>query len=413
MIRGVLLGIMLLLVPELAEAQSGVYINNKPATTTTLGGVIVGSGLNVTTSGVVNVAPLSTLSLSGNLTVSGASSLAGTTVSDLTITGTCSGCGAGTINSGTQYRLAYYPSTGTTISGNAGIFTDASNNLFATGALVVNGSTFDGFNTKLQVNQSGVNPYSMDIHGTSTTSKRANILFSNFVGSANGKSFEFGVDATQTGLNDFFIFDDIALLTRFYIGPTGNVGVGTTTVPSRLTVAGAVGLSATATVPANGMYLSGTNTLALSTNSTKAVEISSAQLVSLPAITTDATHTDATLCEDTTTHAIYFGSGTAGICLGTSSARYKHDIVPLADGAAKLRELRPVSFYYNKGRGDNGAKVNFGFLAEDMVEPLPELVGLDTKGEPNSVDLVGLIPILVKAMQEQQQEIDDLRRAQQ
>lgn len=47
-------------------------------------------------------------------------------------------------------------------------------------------------------------------------------------------------------------------------------------------------------------------------------------------ITTDATHTDATVCEDTTTHQFYFGLGTVGICLGTSSMRYKTKITPLA-----------------------------------------------------------------------------------
>src|SRR6185312_8965175 len=56
------------------------------------------------------------------------------------------------------------------------------------------------------------------------------------------------------------------------------------------------------------------------------------QNVQLNGITTDATHTDSTVCQDTTTHGLYFGSGTAGICLGTSSKSSKvpGSIVPIA-----------------------------------------------------------------------------------
>ncbi|HZV21871.1 MAG TPA: hypothetical protein VE986_10045 [Hyphomicrobiales bacterium] len=50
------------------------------------------------------------------------------------VSGTGSDCGAGgggsgTVNSGTQYQMAYYASTGTAVSGDANITTDASNNL--------------------------------------------------------------------------------------------------------------------------------------------------------------------------------------------------------------------------------------------------------------------------------------------
>jgi hypothetical protein len=126
------------------------------------------------------------------------------------------------------------------------------------------------------------------------------------------------------------------------------------------------------------------------------------QLVQLNAITTDATHTDATVCEDTTTHALYFGSGTLGVCLGTSSARFKNRIADQSDGMAQIVGLQPKNFYYNPGYGDGGDREQYGFLAEDVVSVLPKLVGMDADGKPNSVDLIGMIPIMVKAIQEQQ-----------
>ena len=132
------------------------------------------------------------------------------------------------------------------------------------------------------------------------------------------------------------------------------------------------------------------------------------QLVQLNAITSDATHTDASVCEDTTTHALYSGSGTLGICLGTSSARYKNNIVDLSDGLAQVMALEPKNFFYNSDHGDNGAREQYGFLAEDVAKVLPKLVALDADGKPNSVDILGMVPILVKAIQDQQAKIDGL-----
>jgi hypothetical protein len=128
----------------------------------------------------------------------------------------------------------------------------------------------------------------------------------------------------------------------------------------------------------------------------------------LPIITTDATHTDSTLCQDTTTHGIYFGSGTAGVCLGTSSARFKHNIADLSAGLDQIMKLRTVSYAYNADHGDPSHTL-YGFTAEDMAKSLPKLVGTDSEGMPNSVDYLGVVPVLVKAVQEHQAEIDRLK----
>ena len=122
---------------------------------------------------------------------------------------------------------------------------------------------------------------------------------------------------------------------------------------------------------------------------------------------TDATKTDATVCRDTTTGQLYRGSGTLGICLGTSSERYKHDIKPLDVGLAQIMALQPKSFYMNKGYGDPN-KLMYGFKAEDAVHVLPKLTGHDAEGRVSSFDYLGVVPVLVKAMQEQQVKIDNL-----
>ena len=124
-----------------------------------------------------------------------------------------------------------------------------------------------------------------------------------------------------------------------------------------------------------------------------------ASTATLTSVASDATHTDATVCRDTTTGLLLAGSGAAGICLGTSSIRYKHDIQPLRLGLAQIVALKPVSYRYNADHGDPNKKL-YGFTAEQVADVMPELVGRDAEGRPNSVDWAGIVPVLVKAVQE-------------
>jgi hypothetical protein len=123
----------------------------------------------------------------------------------------------------------------------------------------------------------------------------------------------------------------------------------------------------------------------------------------------DATHTDATVCADSTTGLLYKGSGTLGICLGTSSARFKNSIHNLNEGLNEILALRPVSYFYDRTHGDGGQRIQYGFTAEDTKSVLPALVGLDKAGQPNSVDMLGMLPVAIKAIQELKAEVDTLK----
>lgn len=137
-------------------------------------------------------------------------------------------------------------------------------------------------------------------------------------------------------------------------------------------------------------------------------------LISVPKIGSDITHTDSSICQDTTTHALYSGSGTLGVCLGTSSIRYKRKdtIRPITDGIAQIMELKPDNYFYQVGYGDQGKREQYGFMAEDIVKVLPKLVGLDERGKPNSVDMLGMMPILVKAIQQLERRVAYLEKHQ-
>jgi hypothetical protein len=125
----------------------------------------------------------------------------------------------------------------------------------------------------------------------------------------------------------------------------------------------------------------------------------------MPGMTTDATHTDATVCIDTSTRGLYFGSGTAGICLGTSSPQFKHDIAPLDVGLDQIMKLEAVAYKLNADHGDPD-KLLYGFTAEQGGKALPALAGVDEQGNPNTFDYLGVVPVLKRdAALEMQQHV--------
>ncbi|MFA6170408.1 MAG: tail fiber domain-containing protein [Candidatus Margulisiibacteriota bacterium] len=109
------------------------------------------------------------------------------------------------------------------------------------------------------------------------------------------------------------------------------------------------------------------------------------------------------------------GAGTTLVVTSTgevvpqsSSRRYKKEIVDYRLDLSKLNELRPVRFKWN----DVSATPNqpdFGLIAEEVAQIYPELVALNQNGSPESVayDKIGVI--LIKALQEKNREIEELK----
>lgn len=130
--------------------------------------------------------------------------------------------------------------------------------------------------------------------------------------------------------------------------------------------------------------------------------IGGTQVVQINQIATDATHTDTTVCQDTTTHGLYFGSGTAGICLGNvSSIRFKPDYALIADGLGVINALDPGLYHYGQGMvsGDDG-KLKVGFTAERYAAVLPQFTRYDAEGRPNGLDMMAAFPFAVRAIQQ-------------
>jgi hypothetical protein len=94
--------------------------------------------------------------------------------------------------------------------------------------------------------------------------------------------------------------------------------------------------------------------------------------------------------------------------LGTyvSSARFKEEISDMADASSGLLKLRPVSFRY---KGQTGGGKQFGLIAEEVQQILPELVVCDPAGEAETVLYHEMPAMLLNELQKQQKVIAELQ----
>ncbi len=85
--------------------------------------------------------------------------------------------------------------------------------------------------------------------------------------------------------------------------------------------------------------------------------------------------------------------------LNYSSGRWKHNIKDLNNGLAVIKQLRGVSYTWNQ---DHGGANDFGFIAEEIHEILPQIAPKNPNGQIEGVEYGKLTPYLVEAIKEQQ-----------
>jgi len=98
-------------------------------------------------------------------------------------------------------------------------------------------------------------------------------------------------------------------------------------------------------------------------------------------------------------------SVTAPTYTSTSSKRFKKKIKNLKNGLEIVSKLRPVVFDWKT----KDLKNDIGLIAEEVNEIIPNLVGLDNKGEVVGIDYSKLTPILIQAVKELCVEVDRLK----
>lgn len=133
-----------------------------------------------------------------------------------------------------------------------------------------------------------------------------------------------------------------------------------------------------------------------------------------PNITSDAGLTDTTLCwkNSATTGTFLKGSGTLGICLGTSGAQFKTAFAPMIGGLEEVMELNLQNYRYRNGYGDDGERMQYGLTAQDVDRVMPDLVRRDASGEAINYDAGAFLFIGLRAIQELKADNDDLRACQ-
>lgn len=117
--------------------------------------------------------------------------------------------------------------------------------------------------------------------------------------------------------------------------------------------------------------------------------------------------------------AVYATNG----AIQTSDERYKQNVTNLNYGLNEVMQLRPVSYQWKDKNLQLGTGTNLGFVAQELERIVPDLV-IHNNVEPDAetgkinnsyndaygVKYVEFIPVLTKAIQEQQALIEELKK---
>ena len=226
-------------------------------------------------------------------------------------------------------------------------------------------------------------------------------FFNSFFGSqagdsnmaGNGNSF-FGYGAgagTTSGNRNTFIGQEA--------GSDNTTGNNNTTIGWSAQVG--AGYLSFATALGSGAVVNTSDTIQLG-RSTDQVRVSG-RLNVADDLTVTGTITFASLGSAGSTDLCRNGSSQISTC--SSSLRYKTGVQPFLSGLDVVRRLRPISFSWN----DDGLR-DVGFGAEEVEKVEPLLVTRNAKGEIEGVKYKQITTVLINAVREQQQIIEQQQR---
>ena len=103
-------------------------------------------------------------------------------------------------------------------------------------------------------------------------------------------------------------------------------------------------------------------------------------------------------------NACVAGTTRTNCVIETSARRYKECILPLQDQIENIKKLEPVEFQWKKDKTKD-----IGFIAEKVEQIYPDLVAYEEDGKISGVQYSKLTTVLVKALQQQQEQIEELK----
>jgi len=96
-----------------------------------------------------------------------------------------------------------------------------------------------------------------------------------------------------------------------------------------------------------------------------------------------------------------------GYLTQASDARLKKNIVPLSNSLASIQQLNGYTYKWKDEKRDSTMQI--GLLAQEVQKVYPQLVKESGHGDL-SVNYIGLIPVLLEGLKEQQKQIEDLKQ---
>jgi hypothetical protein len=111
-----------------------------------------------------------------------------------------------------------------------------------------------------------------------------------------------------------------------------------------------------------------------------------------------------------TTRMMIYGTGSAwlqGSLTQASDVRLKKNIVPLSNPLVSIQQLNGYTYNWKDEGRDKEQQI--GVIAQELQKVYPQLVKENSNGEL-SVNYIGLIPVLLEGMKEQQKQIEELKQ---
>jgi hypothetical protein len=234
------------------------------------------------------------------------------------------------------------------------------------------------------------NPLSMNFNALTTGSALSLLTSNASLASTNGFFRVANTDAA-TGASPFVRLQPNSTAgSGITLTNEGNVGINTTTPGYNLDVNGSAAFGI------------GTEVMRIADNGY--VGIGTATPSAPLEVKGNATHaTIAKFTDYTDTTSCTLSGG--GLIACSSDARLKKNVDNITYGLSTIMSLRPV--LYNWNYEADGSVKNLGFIAQEVEALVPKLISTDEEGM-KSLNTIGMIPILTKAIQEMNLKITDL-----
>ena len=78
----------------------------------------------------------------------------------------------------------------------------------------------------------------------------------------------------------------------------------------------------------------------------------------------------------------------------------KNNVERIENALATLRDLKPVTFYYNEEYSSSPERLHHGFIAQDYIKVMPDATYYDESTKKLTIDTGDLIALLVRAIQQ-------------